>query len=406
MGTGIGLSAISALFQVLSYCVNNLLAHVLGPGAFADYALLATDFSLFGAIAEFGTGALILSFFAGRLDEPAIAHSIYRLKTLLAFAATALMSVLVLLLRAPSGMAVPGLVLATGYLVSPGIVEWFFLGTKDWTRLVRFKLIHAGTYVFAVALLLVSGFDSLTPVCLAVTLAPLPAFLYARRAIPGNSGRLRRSQIRLLKLVLKAAVPYALSGLASFAYLPAILYAANACLEDGGERAAFTASYKVVFVLQAFAVQFLTSEQLFSKRGGGSDPRSRLKRCLLYAAAAAFALSPLALFGQWVPRVLFFGLDWTPEMGETADFTLRILLSSIVLQFARMPALAQFLADRKIGIGATIVAVGGLANLVSLLFAGTFRPAWLAPAGLVGDFVSTALMIAVHMRLGRGARAS
>ena len=104
IGVGVGLSAISVLFQFLSFCVNNLLAHVLGPGAFADYALLSTDFSLFGAVAEFGTGVVILSFFAGRLRNPSVARAIFRLRLLLALLAAVLMSALAVSFRAHGGL--------------------------------------------------------------------------------------------------------------------------------------------------------------------------------------------------------------------------------------------------------------------------------------------------------------
>ncbi|MBP5187569.1 MAG: hypothetical protein J6Z50_00410 [Fibrobacterales bacterium] len=403
IGVGVGLSAIAALFQVLAFCVNNLLAHVLGPGAFADYALLATDFSLFGAVAEFGTGVVILSFFAGRLRNPSVARAIFRLRRLLALLAAVLMSILVLALRAPEGLLLPGLFLALGFLVSPGIVDWYFLGTRDWKRLVRFKLIHAGTYVLVAAALFAVGFRSLAPVCLAISAVPLPAFLYARRFVPGGPGPLRPSQRRLIRLALKSAFPYALSGLASFAFLPAVLYAVNACWSGDGDRAAFTGAYKIVFVLQVFTLQFLTSEQIFSQRGLALSPAAKLRRCLLYGLASFGAVLPFAAAGQWIPRLLFFGLEWTPAMGATADWTMRVLLASIVLQFVRMPALAQFLADRRIGLSAGITVCAGAANLASLLFAARFRPGELALFGLAGDVLSTALMVCVYARTGRRA---
>lgn len=401
IGAGVGLSAIAALFQVIAFCVNNLLAHVLGPGAFADYALLSTDFSLFGAVAEFGTGVVILSFFAGRLRNPSVARAIFRLRLLLALLAAVLMSALAVSFRAHGGLALPGIFLALGFLVSPGIVDWYFLGTRDWKRLVRFKLIQAGTYVLVAAVLFAVGFRSLEPVCLAISLVPLPAFLYAKRFVPGRPGPLRPSQRRLLRLMLKSSFPYALSGLASFAFLPAVLYAVNACwIEDGG-RAAFTAAYKIVFVLQVFTLQFLTSEQVFSQRGLELSPGEKLRRCALYGLAASGAVLPFAAAGRWIPRLLFFGLDWTPAMGATADWTMRVLLASIVLQFVRMPALAQFLADRKIGLSAGITVCAGAANLLSLLFAARFRPEQLALFGLAGDVLSTALMVSVYARAGR-----
>ena len=66
-----------------------------------------------------------------------------------------------------------------------------------------------------------------------------------------------------------------------------------------------------------------------------------------------------------------------------------------------MPALAQFLADRKIGLSAGITVCAGAANLLSLLFAARFRPEQLALFGLAGDVLSTALMVSVYARAGR-----
>lgn len=406
IGVGVGLSAIAALFQVLAFCVNNILGRVLGPGAFADYALLSTDFALFGAVAEFGTGAVILSFFADRLRNPSVARAIFRLRLLLALLAAVLMSILVLALRTSDGLLLPGLFLSLGFLVSPGLVDWYFLGTRDWGRLVRFKLIHAGTYVLVAAALFAVGFRSLEPVCLAISLVPLPAFLYARRFVPGRPGPLRPSQRRLLRLALKSSFPYALSGLASFAFLPAILYAVNACWHDDGVRAAFASGYKIVLAMQGFAVQFLTSEQIFSQRGLALAPAAKLRRCLIYGLAASGAVLPFAVAGQWAPRLLFFGLEWTPEMGATAGWTVRVLLASIVLQFIRMPALAQFLADRRIGLAAGITIGAGLANLASLVAAARLSPEAVPLFGLAGDALSTALMVCLYARRGRGARAS
>ena len=404
IGVGLGLSAITALFQFLGFCVNNILGHVLGPGAFADFALLATDFSLFGAVAEFGTGVVILSFFAGRLRNPSVARAILRLRFLLALGAAAAMSATVLLFRAPGGLALPGLLLALGFLVSPALVDWYFLGTRDWKRLVRFKLIHAGTYVLVTAALFFAGFDSLAPVCLAISLVPLPAFLYARSRIPGTSRRLRPSQKRLLRLALKSAVPYAASSVASYAFLPAVLYAVDARWAGDDVRAAFAGGYKTVIALQGFAVQFLVSEQIFSRRGLLLSAGEKLRRCALYGIAAAGAVLPFAVAGRWVPRLLFFGLEWTPEMGAVADATVRLLLCSIVLQFVRMPALAQFLADRKAAFGAGITVAAGAANLGALCAAMRWFPAEIPIFGLTGDLLSTALMVFFYAKSRARAR--
>ncbi|MBP5188848.1 MAG: hypothetical protein J6Z50_06935 [Fibrobacterales bacterium] len=398
IGVGVGLSAISVLFQFLSFCVNNLLGHALGPGAFADYNLLNADFLLFSIAADFGTGALVLSFFAGRLHLPYIARTVFRMRFGLAAAAAAAMVLFEQLFRAGQGLAFPGALFALGLLCSPGTVEWFFLGTRDWRNLVRFKLVHAGTYLLGAAALATFGFSDLDAVCLTVACAPLPAFLFALRRLPRGKPVRRGSARRFLAVVLRAACPYALSAAASFAYLPAILWAVNLAWPGDEERAAFFASHKIVFLLQTFALQFLASEQIFSRRGLDPGAAGKLKRCADYALLSLAGVLPLALLGSWTPRLLFFGLDWTPEMAAVSDQAMRVLPASIVLQFARLPALAQLLADRRIVLNALITAAGGLLNVGALVLAARTAPEWIPVAGLSGDLLATALTVGAHLR--------
>ncbi len=400
IGVGVGLSAISVLFQLLSFCVNNLLGHVLGPGAFADYALLNADFLLFSIAADFGTGALVLSFFAGRLHLPYVARTVFRMRLGLAVAATAAMFLFVQIFRAGQGLALPGALFSLGLLWSPSVVEWFFLGTRDWKNLARFKLIHAATYLLGAVALATVGFSDLTAVCLAVAAAPLPAFLFALSRLPRGKAVRRGSARRFTAIVLRSAVPYALSAVASFAYLPAILYAVNLAWTGEEDRAAFFASHKIVFLMQAFALQFLTSEQIFSQRGLRLGALGKLKRCGGYAALSLAGVLPLAVLGSWTPRILFFGLDWTPEMAAVSDMAMRILPVGIALQFARLPALAQLLADRRIVLNAGITVAGGLLNVGALALAACAFPRWIPVAGLSGDLLSTALMITIYLRRG------
>ena len=399
MGVGIGLSAISAVFQLLAFCVNNLLAHTLGAAAFADYVLIATDLSIFSVIAEFGTGALILSFFATRLGNPSIAQAIFRLRVGLGAFACAAMVIVSQFAHALDGLALPCAILALGLLCSPAVVEWFFLGTRDWKNLVRFKLIHAAAYLVGGLALWASDCPSLEAVCLMVSIAPLPAFCFALTRLPKTGRALRRSQRKLVSIVLCKAVPYATSSLAGFAYLPAILYAVNLCWSAADDKAAFSSAYKIIILLQAFTLQFLASEQIFSQRRLSLGLWDKSRRTLAYTGIASLGTLPLALLGAWTPRLLFFGLQWTPEMMELAEQTIRVLLISIVLQFARMPALAQILADRRIRACVAITLIGGVANLFALAIAARFAPQWLMIAGLTGDMTYSALVVLYYLRL-------
>ena len=399
IGIGAALSAISIGMQLTAFLVNNLLAHLLGAGPFAQYALVTTDFALFSILADFGIGATVLSLFAGRLNQPSTVWSVFLTKWVMGLFATIAMLGMAFGIRVEEGLATPVAVMSFGFLLSPTLVEWYFLGNRLWKELFRFKLIHALSYFAGGVTLFIVGFESITAVALMATLAPLPALIYGLSRLPfPRSLRLKETQKKIIPALLRRSAPIAISSLASFAYMPIMIYAMNSCWSDLNAKAAFTAAQKVILVLTGIVMQFFTSEQVHYDRFGSHRLSSKWRRVASYTLFSSLALLPFWLFAPEILRIFFFGLNWNGEMSAIAGKTGRLLSISILLQFVRLPALVQLMAQRQFWLSMAVVLTGGICNLLSLSWAVRHAPSEIALAGLAGDFVATTAMLFLFFR--------
>ena len=189
------------------------------------------------------------------------------------------------------------LVLALGLLFQHAFFDWFFICGNFWKKLLISKVLHTISYCTVMGIALWGlKLDSIPAIALAMVLAALPAFGFG----VGQAFHLKVLRIglhtrRFFKLMFKAACPYALSSLASFAYLPVGLYAVShfAPPEFLG---AYNFSHKLVILASGLMVHFISSSLITLHQ---TDSKIlHLRDQVVFTLFIAAATTPLWLFPQ------------------------------------------------------------------------------------------------------------
>lgn len=359
---GVFISLVNILIQGVSVLVQNLIANNLGIVKFGAFGVLQSDYTIFCALADFGMATLILAFFGKRATQGRLFTSILQLRLSMTALSALAMVIFALTVRRNSAVFEGELVLALGLLFQHAFFDWFFICGNFWKKLLISKVLHTLSYCTVMGLALwVFKFDSIPLIALAMVVAALPAFGFGvGQAFSLKVLRISRHTARFFKLMFKSACPYALSSLASFAYLPVGLYTV-AHFATPEFLGAYNFSHKLIILASGLMVHFISSSLITLHQ---TDSRLlHLRDQAVFTLFIAAASCPFWLFPQYTLRLIFFGAPWTPEVLDTSCFCLRILSASLLLQATRMGMISTLLKEKRTWLYGAMISVGGVLNI-------------------------------------------
>jgi O-antigen/teichoic acid export membrane protein len=151
------------------------------------------------------------------------------------------------------------LVLALGLLFQHAFFDWYFICGNFWKKLLISKVLHTLSYCTVMGIALWGlKLDSIPLIALAMVIAALPAFGFGvGQAFTLKIFRIGLHTIQFFKLMFKSACPYALSSIASFAYLPVGLYTV-AHFTTPEFLGAYNFSHKLVILASSLMVHFIS----------------------------------------------------------------------------------------------------------------------------------------------------
>ena len=400
---GIFISLVNILIQGVSVIVQNLIAHNLGIVKFGAFGILQSDYTIFCALADFGMATLILAFFGKRATQGSLFTSVLQLRLSMTAIAALAMVVFACLVRRDSAIFWGELILAFGLLFQHAFFDWYFICGNFWKKLLISKVLHTISYCTVMGLALwVFKFDSIALIALAMVVAALPAFGFGvGQAFNRKVLRIRRYTKKFFALMFKSACPYALSSLASFAYLPVGLYTVShfATPEFLG---AYNFSHKLIILASGLMVHFISSSLITLHQ---TDSRIlHLRDQIVFTLFIAAVSTPFWLFPQYTLRIIFFAAPWTEDVLETSCYCLKILTLSLILQATRMGMISTLLKEKRTWLYGTMITIGGVLNIGACIGGGTIFPARYIPMlTLTGDFLLS-LQLAIYFIYNRRIR--
>ncbi|MDY6387099.1 MAG: oligosaccharide flippase family protein [Fibrobacter sp.] len=397
---GVFISLVNILIQGVSVLVQNIIANNLGIVKFGSFGILQSDYTIFCALADFGMATLILAFFGKRATQGNLFRNVLQLRlSMTAFAALA-MAVFACTVRRDSDIFEGELILALGLLFQHAFFDWFFICGHFWKKLLLSKILHTVSYCTVMGIALcVFKFDTIPSIACAMIVAALPAFGFG----VGQAFTLKVLQVgihtfRFFRLMFKAACPYALSSLASFAYLPVGLYTV-AHFASPEFLGAYNFSHKLVILASGLMVHFISSSLITLHQ---TDSRIlHLRDQATFTLFIVMVTTPFWLFPQYTLRLVFFAAPWTPDVLETSCHCLRILACSLILQATRMGMISTLLKEKRTWLYGAMITAGGLLNIaVCIVGAPRFPSAYLPVLTLTGDLLLSLQLVAyfVHNR--------
>ena len=201
--------------------------------------------------------------------------------------------------------------------------------------------------------------------------------------------------------MFKSACPYALSSLASFAYLPAGLYAVShfAAPEFLG---AYNFSNKLIILASGLMVHFISSSLITLHQ---TDSRIlHLRDQIIFTLFIAAATTPFWLFPQYTLRIIFFAAPWTDEVLQTSCYCLKILSLSLILQATRMGMISTLLKEKRTWLYGSMITAGGILNIAACVGGGLIFDSRAIPMlTLTGDILLS-LQLAIYFVYNRRIR--
>ena len=359
---GIFISLVNILIQGVSVLVQNLIARNLGIVDFGSFGILQSDYTIFCALADFGMATLILAFFGKRATRGRLFTNVLQLRLFMTAIAALAMVVFACTVRRGSPIFAGELALALGLLFQHAFFDWYFICGNFWKKLLVSKILHTVSYCTVMGTALwVFRFDSIGAIALAMVVAALPAFGFGvGHAFRPSVLRLSHHTARFFALMFKSACPYALSSLASFAYLPVGLYTVShfATPEFLG---AYNFSHKLIVLASGLMVHFISSSLITLHQ---TDSRIlHLRDQAVFTLFIAAASAPFWLFPQYTLRIIFFAASWTPDILEVSCSCLRVLAVSLLLQATRMGMISTLLKEKRTWLYGALISAGGVLNI-------------------------------------------
>lgn len=341
------------------------MARNLGAVDFGYFGILQNDYLIFCALADFGTATLILAFFGQRASRGRLLAQAFQLRFLLAFAAMLLMCLFAFIVRRHHPVFYGELILAIGLIFQHAFFDWYFLCGKFWKRFLTSKILHTISYTcvmsFALLYLQLKRIEFIT---LAMVIAALPAWGFGvRSAFSKRIFLFTKRSLLFVRLILNKAFPFALASLASFAYLPVGLYAAD-MFAPPDFLGAYNFSHKLIALASGFMVYFISSTLISQHESHESQLHTR--EILFFTIFIALICTPLLLFPEFILHLFFFAVSWTDSLLDTSAFCLRLLTLSLIFQAARMSMISSLLKNKQIWTYVAIVSGCGIFNIVIL----------------------------------------
>jgi hypothetical protein len=196
--------------------------------------------------------------------------------------------------------------------------------------------------------------------------------------------------------MFKSACPYALSSIASFAYLPVGLYTV-AHFASPEFLGAYNFSHKLVILASGLMVHFISSSLITLHQ---TDTRVlHLRDQAIFTLFIAAVTTPFWLFPQYTLRIVFFAAPWTPDVLETSCYCLRILACSLILQATRMGMISTLLKEKRTWLYGTMITIGGAINIAVCIGGANLLKAPYIPAlTLTGDLCLSLFLLGYFVR--------
>ena len=363
---GVFISLFNILIQGVSVLFQNIIASNLGVVNFGHFGILQSDYTIFCAIADFGMATLILAFFGKRATQGRLFTHVLQLRIAMTTLTALAMVVFACTGRRYSPIMLGELVLAGGLLFQHAFFDWYFICGNLWKKLLISKVLHTLSYsIIMVTSLWYFHIDSIPAIALAMVLSALPAFSFGvRQAFSIQNLRIGPHMLRFFRLMVKAACPYALSSLASFAYLPVGLYTV-ASFASESLLGAYNFAHKIIMLASGLMVHFISSSLITLHQ---TDSKIlHLRDQFVFTLFIAAASSPLWLFPEYVLKIIFFAAPWTDSVLQTSALCLRILSMSLILQATRMGMISTLLKEKRTWLYGTMISLGGVLNIAVCL---------------------------------------
>lgn len=392
---GIFISAVNLLIQAVAFFVGNFIAKNLGNVTFAYFGVLQSDYTIFTAIADFGTTTLLLAFFGKNAVQGKLLRFAFQLRYALAFASMLLMALFACLVRRHHPVFYGEFILALGLLFQHAFFDWYFICGKFWKKLLLSKILHAISFAGVMGFsLLYLKTDTVEGIALSMVLAALPAWSFgATAALRPETFQIGRRTVLFIRLMLAKAFPFALSSLASFLYLPLGLYA----MDVFAPRELFSGynyANKLIVLASGLMVNFISSSLI--SRHETRDGTFSAKDIFLFTAFIALCASPTWICPEFCLKVFFFAapLRANPEVLAFGAASLGILAFSIVLQATRVNLVAAMLKEKRLWTYVGMIFFGGIINALAVfaLPKAGIDPRFIPGLALSGDFVLSALL--------------
>lgn len=400
---GIFISLVNILIQGVSVLVQNIIASNLGIVNFGYFGILQSDYTIFCALADFGMATLILAFFGKRATQGRLFISILQLRlSMTAIAATAMVA-FALLFRWNSPVFYGELVLALGLLFQHAFFDWYFICGNFWKKLLLSKVLHTLSYSTIMGIALwYFHFDTIPAIAGAMVVAALPAFGFGvGQAFTSRVLKIGHHTKKLFGLMFKSSYPYALSSLASFAYLPVGLYTV-ASFAPESFLGSYNFAHKLIILASGLMVHFISSSLITLHQ---TDSKTlHLRDQAVFTLFIAAATSPFWLFPDYVLKIVFFAAPWTPDALATSCFCLRILVLSLILQATRMGMISTMLKEKRTWTYGIMITAGGILNIAACLVGAQLVTSRYIPLlTLTGDLLLS-LQLAVYFIKNRRLR--
>ena len=395
---GVFISLVNILIQGVSVLVQNLIANNLGIVKFGSFGILQSDYTIFCALADFGMATLILAFFGKRATNGTLFTNVLQLRLFMTALTAIAMVVFAFTVRRGSDIFEGELVLALGLLFQHAFFDWYFICGNFWKKLLISKVLHTLSYCTVMGIALwVLKLDSIPLIALAMVIAALPAFGFGvGQAFTFKIFRIGLHTAKFFKLMFKSACPYALSSIASFAYLPVGLYTV-AHFTTPEFLGAYNFSHKLVFLASSLMVHFISSSLITLHQ---TDTRVlHLRDQAVFTLFIAAVTTPFWLFPQYTLRIVFFAAPWTPDVLETSCYCLRILACSLILQATRMGMISTLLKEKRTWLYGTMITVGGVINIaVCIGGASLLKAPYIPMLTLSGDLCLSLFLLAYFVK--------
>ncbi|WP_109736373.1 MULTISPECIES: oligosaccharide flippase family protein [unclassified Fibrobacter] len=363
---GIFISLVNILIQGVSVLVQNIIANNLGIVNFGYFGILQSDYTIFCALADFGMATLILAFFGKRATQGRLFINVLQLRLSMTAMAALVMVAFAFICRWDSPVFYGELILALGLLFQHAFFDWYFICGNFWKKLLISKVLHTISYTTIMGIALwYFHFDSIPAIAGAMVVAALPAFGFGvGQAFTAKVLRIGIHTRRFFALMFKSACPYALSSLASFAYLPVGLYTV-ASFAPESFLGSYNFAHKLIILASGLMVHFISSSLITLHQ---TDSKTlHLRDQAVFTLFITAVSSPFWLFPQFTLKLIFFGAPWTAEVLETSCFCLRILAMSLILQATRMGMISTMLKEKRTWTYGIMITAGGVVNIAACL---------------------------------------